>query len=80
LTEAVKLELENADELLIIDCHSFSNHPFCMKIAKAFRDLIFVSELMIFLTLPIFANTLTGKVVKTTDGDTVHLLLPNHDK
>ena len=43
------------------------------------RALIFIS-LGLALTLPIWADTLTGKVIKITDGDTVHVLQDNHIK
>ena len=33
----------------------------------------------LFLIFPLWANTLTGKVIKVVDGDTVHILLDNHD-
>jgi len=36
--------------------------------------------LTLFLIFPIFANTITGKVIKIVDGDTIHLLLDNHNK
>ena len=34
----------------------------------------------LFLIFPIFADTITGKVIKITDGDTIHLLLDNHNR
>ena len=34
--------------------------------------------LTFFLLLPVVADTVTGKVVKIVDGDTIHLLLKNH--
>ena len=38
--------------------------------------------LLFCLSLPayVFADTLTGKVIKITDGDTVHVLRDNHTK
>lgn len=36
--------------------------------------------LTLFLIFPTFADTITGKVVKITDGDTVHVLQANHIK
>ena len=36
--------------------------------------------LILFLCFPLFADTVHGKIVKISDGDTVHLLLNNHTK
>ena len=34
----------------------------------------------LLLTASALADTLTGKVIKITDGDTIHVLLNNHTK
>ena len=41
-----------------------------------------IITLLFCLLLPAYAltDTLTGKVIKITDGDTVHILLNNHTK
>ncbi len=36
--------------------------------------------LLFFLSFPVMADTLNGKVVKITDGDTVNVLWDNHTK
>ena len=36
--------------------------------------------LTLFLIFPVIADSITGKVVKITDGDTVHVLLADHTK
>ena len=36
--------------------------------------------LILIISHPVLADTLTGKVVKITDGDTVHILQSNHIK
>ena len=35
---------------------------------------------LVFLSLAAFADTLTGKVVKITDGDTLYVLDANHEQ
>ncbi len=35
---------------------------------------------LVFLSLTAFADTLTGKVVKVTDGDTLYVLDANHEQ
>lgn len=36
--------------------------------------------LALFILLPVIADSLTGKVIKITDGDTVHVMLGDHTK
>ncbi len=36
--------------------------------------------LVLFIIIPSFANTITGKIVKVVDGDTVHILLGDRTK
>ena len=42
--------------------------------------VILASPSVIFLSLSAFADTLTGKVVKITDGDTLYVLDANYEQ
>ncbi len=39
---------------------------------------LIASVFFVFLSMPAFADTLTGKVVKITDGDTLYVLDANY--
>ncbi len=41
---------------------------------------LIASVFYVFLSIPTFANSLTGKVVKITDGDTVYVLDANYQE
>lgn len=41
---------------------------------------VFKYLLVILLIFPIYAESISGKVIKITDGDTVHIILTNHEK